>query len=449
MSYIPQTEKDIEKMLKTIGVSSITELFNGIPRLLHKKLNLPEGLTEPELIKRLKELSNLNANAEEYSYFIGGGAYNHFIPSIVPYLLDRSEFYTAYTPYQPEISQGTLQAIFEFQTYMSMITGMDVSNASMYDGASSTAEAILMSFRIKKKSKVIVSEALNPDYLSVVKTYLSGRGEKIEIVPFNRQNGKVDLDKLALLIDEDTASVVIQSPNFFGIIEDLPRIEQLVHSKGALFLVAFTEAFAYGLLKPPGDFGADIVAGEGQSFGMPISYGGPFLGILATKKNYVRTMPGRLVGQTTDRNGERAFVLTLSAREQHIRREKATSNICSNEGLCALAATIYLSSIGKSGLYNIAKLNHLNAEVLKEKLSNINGVKIKFSSFTFNEFVVDIEKDPYSLINYLAENGIIAGIRLSRYFEEFNKSLLFTITEMNTLEDIDKLVSLFKNFMKN
>jgi len=448
MSYIPQTEKDIKEMLGVIGVSSVNELFKDIPKLLDQPLNLPDALSEDELVKRLKGLSNLNASAERYSYFIGGGAYNHFIPALVSHLLGRAEFYTAYTPYQPEISQGTLQAIFEFQTYMSMITGMDVSNASMYDGASSTAEAVLMSFRLKKKSKVIISETLNPEYLSVVKTYLSGRGENIEIAPFNRKTGRLDIDKLASMIDQKTASVVVQSPNFFGIIEDLAEVEKAVHSAGALLIVAFTEAFAYGLLKPPGEFNADIVAGEGQSFGIPMSYGGPFLGILATKQNYVRTMPGRLVGETTDRNGKRAYVLTLSAREQHIRREKATSNICSNEGLCALAATIFLSSIGKNGLYEMAKLNHLNSEMLKSELNDISGVKVAYPAPTFNEFVIEIERSANSLIDYLAQKGIIAGVPLSKYFNKMDGRLLLTATEINTPDEIENLVEHIKKFMK-
>ncbi len=448
MNYIPQTEKDIKEMLDVIGVSSVDELFKDIPKLLNLPLNLPDAISEYELVKRLKGLSNLNAYAGRYSYFIGGGAYNHFIPALVSHLLSRSEFYTAYTPYQPEISQGTLQAMFEFQTYMSMITGMDVSNASMYDGASSTAEAVLMSFRLKKKSKVIISETLNPEYLSVVKTYLSGRGEAIEIVPFNRKTGRVDIDKLVSMIDQNTASVVVQSPNFFGIIEDLAEVEKAVHSAGALLIVAFTEAFAYGFLKPPGEFNADIVAGEGQSFGIPMSYGGPFLGILATKQNYVRTMPGRLVGETTDRNGKRAYVLTLSAREQHIRREKATSNICSNEGLCALAATIFLSSIGKNGLYEMAKLNHLNSEMLKSELNDISGVKVAYSAPTFNEFVIEIERSANSLIDYLAQKGIIAGVLLSKYFNKMGGRLLLTATEINTPDEIENLVEHIKKFVK-
>ena len=447
MSYIPQTKEDLREMLNTIGVSDVNELFKDIPKLLTKRLNIPEGISEAELLNRLKKISTENASTDGYNYFIGGGAYYHFIPAIVDDIISRSEFYTAYTPYQPEISQGTLQAIFEFQTYMSMITGMDVSNASMYDGASSTAEAILMSFRLKKKSKVIVAETINPDYMAVIKTYLSGRGEDIKVLPYNRETGRINIEELKNLIDQETASVVIQSPNFFGIIEDLDEIEKIVHAAGALMIVNFTEIFAYGLLKPPGYFNADIVAGEGQSFGMPISYGGPYLGILATKRNFVRTMPGRLVGETTDRNGKRAYVLTLSAREQHIRREKATSNICSNEGLCALAATVYLSALGKSGLYEIAKLNHLKAEMLKNKLSSLKNVKIRFPSPTFNEFVVEIGKDVKPLMKYLYDKGFIAGLDLSDYYPEMKGCLLLTTTEMNGISDIESLVNHIKNYM--
>ena len=449
MSYIPQTENDLKEMLNAIGVSSIDELFSRIPKRLDKKLNVPGPFSELEVSKRLKDMAKSNASADEYSYFIGGGSYFHYIPSVVPFLLNRSEFHTAYTPYQPEISQGTLQAIFEFQTLMTMLTGMEVSNASMYDGASSVAEAVLMSFRIKKKSKVIVSEALNPEYFRVLRTYLSGRGEIIEEVKFDRATGTTDIDELKKKIDDESSAFVVQYPNFFGCIENLEEIEKIVHEKGLLLIVAFSEPIAYGMLKPPGYFGADIVAGEGQSLGNPPAFGGPYLGILTARQKYIRTMPGRIVGETTDHNGRRAYVLTLSAREQHIRREKATSNICSNEGLCALAATIYLTAVGKQGFKEIAKQNHIKAEITKSSLLAIDGVTEAFSSPTFNEFVVNIEgKRPESLIEFLSKNRIIAGIPLGKYYKDFASSILITTTELNTVTEIQKLASLVEKYIK-
>ncbi len=448
MDYIPQTEKDISEMLKVIGVQSVDDLFKHIPKRLSSRLNIPEAMDEYSVINHLKNISNLNASSEEYSYFLGGGAYFHYIPSVVPFLLNRSEFHTAYTPYQPEISQGTLQAIFEFQTFMTMLTGMEVSNASMYDGASSTAEAVLMSFRITKKAKVLVSDALNPEYKRVLKTYLSGRGEIITDIKFNKETGITDLNDLKSKMDKETASVVVQYPNFFGCIEELEEIEKIVHSNNVILIVAFTEPFAFGLINPPGKYGADIVSGEVQSFGNPTSFGGPYVGILTTKEKYIRTMPGRIVGETVDHNGKRAYVLTLSAREQHIRREKATSNICSNEGLCALATTIYLSAIGKKGFYELARQNHLKSELTKKYLSKIEKIKIAFNSPTFNEFVITIDNvNIDELLAYLNKNKIIAGLPMKIYYPEMENSLLITTTELNTEREIKNFYEHIEKFL--
>jgi glycine dehydrogenase subunit 1 len=438
--YIPNTQQNIDSMLKEIGVKTVDELFCNIPDdLLFKgRLKLPEPLTELELLKHMEGLSRKNANAAEYTSFLGGGIYHHFIPSVVKNLTSRSEFYTSYTPYQPEISQGTLQAMFEFQTFICLLTGMDVSNASMYDGATSTAEAVLMALRIRKKSTVLVSRALHPEYVQVIKTYCNDGTTRIVEVPLD-ERGRTDKKAVKEEIDDDTACLVLQSPNFFGVIEDLESFEKIVHPNNVLLLSAFTEPIAFGMLKPPGDYNADVVCGEGQSLGVPQGFGGPALGILTAKKEYIRNMPGRIVGKGVDGNGNRAFVLTLSAREQHIRREKATSNICTNEGLCALTATIFLCCLGKRGLRNLSLLNHKRAEYAKKKLIELPGVDLKFMSPTFNEFVVRTEKDPDEIVRGLSKRKILAGIPLGRFFKEFQDCMLVTVTEMNSREDIDIL----------
>lgn len=443
MRYIPNTKDNIESMIKEIGLKSEADMFKNIPLLLEEKLNLPGPLSESALIKRMKNMSDLNAHVQEYASFLGGGTYHHFIPSIISHLTGRSEFYTAYTPYQPEISQGTLQAIFEYQTFMCGLIAMDVSNASMYDGASSAAEAVLMALRTTKKLKIIISETVNPEYRRVIKTYLSGplTGHSAEVfeIPFDKQ-GKTDVNKLESIIDKNTACAVIQTPNFFGIIEDLSTCESIIHKNGALLVAVFSEPIAYGLLKPPGMFNADITAGEGQSLGLPPGFGGPYLGVLVSKSKFLRSMPGRIVGETTDKNGERAFVLTLSAREQHIRREKSTSNICTNEGLCALAAAIYLSSLGKQGIRKIARINYDKSAYTRNKLSTIPGVKLKFSSPTFNEFVIETKKNSMETVKELSLNKkILAGIPIGRFYKNLSNCLLITVTEMNTKEEIENL----------
>jgi glycine dehydrogenase subunit 1 len=428
-------------MMKQAGVKSIEDLFEIIPEKyrLSGPLDLPDPLSEPDLLRHLEGLQS-----PVYTSFLGGGAYHHFIPAVVPALASRSEFYTAYTPYQPEISQGTLQAIFEYQTLMCQLTGMEVSNASMYDGASSLAESALMAQRIKKKKRILVSEAVHPEYRRVIQTYLDPGLQELVSIPYNRKEGRTDEKVLFDRIDRETSAVAIQSPNFFGVIEDLQSIGERVRKAGALFIVTFSEAVAYGILNPPGAMGADIVAGEGQSLGIPIAFGGPYLGILTTRETFVRMMPGRLVGETVDLDGNRGFVLTLAAREQHIRREKATSNICTNEGLCALMATIFLSSLGKEGLREVALMNFSKAEYAKKMISSIRGCKLAFSSPTFNEFVLEIEEEPERVLDKMKKERILGGLSLSKFYPGLDHHLLVTVTEMLRKEEIDQWAQALK-----
>src|SRR3990172_1347492 len=442
MSYIPHTEKDIHEMLKVIGSASVEDLFKPIPDTLRvkKPLNLPSPLSEQELIQELTTLSKKNATIEEYVSFLGAGAYNHYTPSIVNHLISRSEFYTAYTPYQPEISQGTLQAIFEYQTLICQLTGMEVANASMYDGASATAEAVLMARRINNRAKVMLSSALHPEYSEVVKTYLSKDNNNIKEILYCTETGRTLPDAIEKLLDKDTSCVVIQQPNFFGSIEDIKTISEVVHKNNSILIVAITEPISLGLLKPPAELGADIVIGEGQAFGNGLNFGGPYLGFFATLEKYLRQMPGRLVGETIDKNGKRGYVLNMATREQHIRREKATSNICTNEGLCALAAAIYLTALGKNGLMELARLNLSKAEYQKKGLANIKGIKPAFTAPTFNEFVIELDKEPDGVLKALLKKGVIAGLQLKGLYRELSRHVLICATEMNTKEQMDELL---------
>lgn len=435
LRYIPHTEEDVQKMLKAIGVKSIEDLFGNIPKgqRLSKPLDLPGPLSEIDLIRHMEGLQS-----PIFTSFLGGGAYDHFIPAVVSHLTSRSEFYTAYTPYQAEISQGTLQAIFEFQTLMCQLTGMEVSNGSMYDGASSLAEAVLMAHRITGRKKVLLSQTIHPEYREVIQTYIDREEQEIILIPYLKGEGRTNEKILAQFLDQDVSAVVIQNPNFFGVIEDLQAIAERVHQKGGLMIAGFSEPIAYGMLRPPGEFGADIVAGEGQSLGIPLSFGGPYLGIFTIKEKFIRNMPGRLVGETVDLEGKRGFVLTLATREQHIRRERATSNICTNEGLCALMATIFLSCLGKKGLRELAVMNLSKAEYAKQKASGIQGCKLAFSSSTFNEFVLRIEEDPEKVLERMKEEGILGGLPLRNFYPELDHHLLITVTEMNTKEEIDR-----------
>jgi glycine dehydrogenase subunit 1 len=380
-----------------------------------------------------------NAAARRIS-FLGGGAYSHYIPTVVDHILSRSEFFTAYTPYQPEISQGTLQVIFEFQTLVCQLTGMEVANASMYDGSTALAEAVLMAERVTKRSKAVASTATHPQYLEVIQTYVQHAGIHLELVPFDEKTGQ-SWQALAAAMDDETAALVVQSPNFFGCIEDLSALADAAHAKGALLVVAITEAMSLGLLKSPGACGADIVVAEGQSFGVPLSFGGPYVGLFATREKYARQIPGRLVGEAYDKKGRRGFVLTLATREQHIRREKATSNICTNEGLIALAATVYLETMGRRGVQEAAHQCAQKAAHAARAIAKLNGFSLPFTGPYFNEFVV---RGPGRAVDLLArlgkEKGIDGGIALSRFIPDRPNDFLVCVTETNSRDQIDQLI---------
>jgi glycine dehydrogenase subunit 1 len=442
--YIPNSPEERTEMLEAIGLKSAEQLFDSIPQelRLQRPLNTPAALSEIELLDKFENLGRRNAAAQRTS-FLGAGAYSHYIPTIVDHIISRSEFFTAYTPYQPEISQGTLQTIFEFQTLVCQLTGMEVANASMYDGSTALAEAVLMAERVTRRSKVIASAAVHPQYLEVVNTYVQHAGIDLELADFDQKTGQAGA-ALANAVDDQTAALVVQSPNFFGCVEDLKALADAAHAKGALLVVAITEAMSWGLLKSPGECGADIVVAEGQSFGVPVSFGGPYVGLFATRDKYARQIPGRLVGEAYDKKGRRGFVLTLATREQHIRREKATSNICTNEGLIALAATVYMEAMGRRGIQEAVKQCLQKAAYTAKRIAEVKGFSLPFSAPYFNEFVVRGPSDSVELLSRMArEKGIEAGIALSRFMPDRNKDFLVCVTETNTREQIDALVSAF------
>jgi len=441
LRYIPNSPEERSEMLEAMGLGSAEALFDSIPEDLRLKrpLNTPAALSEIELIDRFEQMGARNAGAGRIS-FMGGGAYSHYIPTIVDHILSRSEFFTAYTPYQPEISQGTLQVIFEFQTLVCQLTGMEVANASMYDGSTALAEAVLMAERVTKRSKAVASTATHPQYLEVINTYVQHAGIHLELVPFDEKTGQ-SWQALAAAIDDETAALVVQSPNFFGCVEDLSALADAAHAKGALLIVAITEAMSLGLLKSPGACGADIVVAEGQSFGVPLSFGGPYVGLFATREKYARQIPGRLVGEAYDKKGRRGFVLTLATREQHIRREKATSNICTNEGLIALAATVYLETMGRRGVQEAAHQCAQKAAYAARAIAKLNGYSLPFTSPYFNEFIVRGPGRAVELLSRLGkEKGIDGGIALSRFMPDRPNDVLVCVTETNTREQIDQLV---------
>src|SRR4051812_34542793 len=427
-------------MLEQIGVASTEKLFESIPENLRLRghLNVPAAMSELELLKRFDEMGLRNQAAQRIS-FLGGGAYSHYTPTIVDHLISRSEFFTAYTPYQPEISQGTLQAIFEFQTLVCQLTGMDVANASMYDGSTAMAEAVLMAERVTRRSRVLVSDAVHPEYMQVAETYVAHAGIELLRTGFDEETGRTTLDDAAL--DDKVAAVVVQSPNFFGCVEDLKAFAEQVHATGALLVVVVTEAASFGLLRSPGACGADIVVAEGQSFGVPASFGGPYVGLFATREKYARQIPGRLAGVAYDKEGRRGFVLTLATREQHIRREKATSNICTNEGLIALAATIYMTALGRRGLQEVAEQCAQKAAYARRQIAAIEGFSLPYSAPVFNEFVVRAPSDAAALLSRLAEShNVTGGLVLSRYLPGRPNDILVCVTETNKRADIDALV---------
>ena len=439
MRYIPNSPEERAEMLASIGLSDASELFRSIPAdvQLGRTLNVTDPLAEPEVIGAMEAMAAKNTGATKPS-FLGAGVYSHYSPTIVDHLIQRSEFFTSYTPYQPEISQGTLQYIFEFQTLICQLTGMEVANASMYDGSTSMAEAYLMAQRVTRRNKIVVATSVHPEYREVARTYTKHGDAEIVEAAFDEESGRLsDLSAL----DDKTAALVVQSPNFFGCIEDLKSLAEAAHDVGALFVVVVTEAISFGLLKSPGACGADIVVGEGQSFGIPMSFGGPHVGLFATQDKFVRQMPGRLCGVAYDKNGNRGFTLTLSTREQHIRREKATSNICTNQGLIALAATIYMETMGKQGLQEVAAQNAQKAAYARKKISEIEGFSIPFSSPTFNEFVVRGPKSAIGLLESLrSKNGIIGGLPLSKYYQGRDNEFLVCVTETIGKDTIDQLI---------
>ncbi len=433
MPFIPNTEEQRKQMLKEIGLS-MDDLFSDIPAdLQYSDFNLPEGLSEQQVRNRLAEIAD--KNPINLTCFLGGGVYDHFIPAAVYSVISRSEFYTAYTPYQPELSQGTLQAIYEFQSMICRLTDMEVSNASLYDGGTAIYEAMMMALRITRRNKIIIDDSVNPIYRMMLKSY--SKNLEIELMQIPYADGLANREQISEKIDDKTAAVILQNPNFFGYIDDFSDIAEACHKAGALLIVS-CYPISLGILKTPGSMGADIVVGEGQSLGMPMNFGGPYLGFMAAQMRYVRKMPGRISGQTVDRDGRRAFVLTLQAREQHIRRDKATSNICSNEALCALTALVYLSLLGKDGLKKTAQLCADKASYAYQRLTAIRGIKARFASkWFFNEFVIDLPRMADDVINKLIKKGFAAGFPLGRYYESMGNSLLVCATEKRTKEQID------------
>ena len=441
MRYIPNSPDERAEMLKQLGAASIENLFDSIPEVLRLRqhLNVPAAMSEIELLKAFDEMGARNQAAGRVS-FLGGGAYSHYVPTIVDHLISRSEFFTAYTPYQPEISQGTLQSIFEFQTLVCQLTGMDIANASMYDGSTAMAEAVLMAERVTKRSKVVASAAIHPQYLEVAHTYVQHAGIELQHAAFDVQTGQTLVSAFDS-IDDQTAAIVVQSPNFFGCIEDLQALSEKAHAKGALLIVAVTEAMSLGLLRSPGASGADIVVAEGQSFGVPLSFGGPYVGLFAIRDKYARQIPGRLVGEAYDKQGRRGFVLTLATREQHIRREKATSNICTNEGLIALASTVYLETMGRRGIQEAALQCAQKAHYAAREIAKVEGFSLPFSGPFFNEFVVRAPVAASPLLDKLArDRGIDGGIALSRFDSNRPNDFLVCVTETNTRAQIEALV---------
>ncbi len=440
MSYISLSEKDKKEMLAKIGISSVDELFCSIPDDLKvkQKLDVPEALTEPELTRQIEEIANQNSY-HHFLSFLGAGAYSHVIPSVVDYLSSRGEFISPYTPYQPEVSQGTLQIIFEFQTLICQLTGMDIANASLYDGASGAAEAALMAHRLKSRPKILVAKSVHPQYREVIQTYSRNLDLSVVEIAYS-DRGEVDFEDLNKKLDEDTSAVLIQSPNFFGVIENIANISALTHERQALSVVVVAEPVSFGILEAPGNLGADIVSGEGQSFGIHLSFGGPYLGFMACQKEFLRQFPGRIAGETKDVDGKRGFVLTLSTREQHIRRERATSNICTNQAWCALRATIFLELLGKKGLKELAWQNIQKANYARDKITQIKGIKPRFRGACFNEFILEF-KNPWADIDtFLQEKGIIGGLSVEESYPELANCVLVCFTESHKKEDIDRFI---------
>ncbi|HLP48494.1 MAG TPA: aminomethyl-transferring glycine dehydrogenase subunit GcvPA [Candidatus Kapabacteria bacterium] len=444
MKYFPLTDSDREEMRKCLGIKETRELFSDIPgdKAYYPLNHIPPAVPEDRLIETFKEIAKKN-KFSEYLSFLGGGAYHHFIPEVVKSLSSKAEFVTPYTPYQPEVSQGSLQAMFEYQTMMTMLTGMDVANASLYDGGTAAAEAaLLVTRKANKKNTILIARNLHPEYIEIIETYLRDLEElNISYVDYDKETGTVNLDDLNNKICDACAGFIFQSPNFFGVVEDSRKISDMLHGKNAFTVQVVTEAMSLPFLASPGKNGVDIVVGEAQSFGLPLSYGGPFLGFIAVKKDFVRQMPGRVVGETLDVDGKRGYVLTLSTREQHIKREKATSNICSNEAWCALRAGMYLATMGKTGVQKIAAANHLNTAYFVKEIKKFSHVAVKYSKNFFNEIVLEIKN--MTVDNFAAKleaAGILVGIPIKWFHKDLETAVLINFTELHKKKDIDRLI---------
>ena len=439
MNYVPLTEAERQEMLAKIGIQDVEDLLTVIPEPYRfPEVDLPRPVSEMEILAELREMAEANADLEHFACFLGAGAYNHFVPSVVSHVLSRAEFYTAYTPYQPEVSQGTLQTIFEYQTMICALTGMEVSNASHYDGATAAAEAVIMAISVSRgrRRKIVLAPTVHPEYRDTIRTYTQG----MEVQIVGDESLANDVETLKALVDDQTACLIVQNPDFLGRILDLDGLANYVHDKGAL-LAVIADPISLGMLKPPGEYDADIVVGEGQPLGNPLNFGGPYLGFFTCKKKYVRRMAGRLVGQTVDRHGNVGYVLTLATREQHIRRERATSNICTNQGLNALAACVYLAALGKSGLAQVAKLCYHKAHYAAQEIALLDGYEVDLSVPFFKEFVVRCPKPIDEINKALLDNyEIIGGFDLGKVYPELENHMLLCVTEMNTVEQINQLV---------
>lgn len=445
MDYVPNTRECEKEILEELGVDSFEDLIDNIPDKFIEKagIELPEPLSETEASQKLSKMARKNKNTLENISFLGAGSYDHFIPATVDFLTQRSEFYTAYTPYQAEVSQGTLQAIYEYQSMLCSLLDMDVANASMYDGSTALAEAVIMGVgKVRKSNKVLISPLINPRSLDVLKTYLDSRSIEYEFLP--EKNGRTDFSTL-VKISEDVAAVAVQSPNFLGIVEDLNGVKDKIANKKA-FLIISTDPLSNAILKSPGEYDADIAVAEGQPLGVHQSFGGPYLGVFTAKKKHIRKMPGRIIGETEDVDGKQGFVMVLQTREQHIRREKATSNICTNQGLIALAATIYMALMGKNGLDKVARLSLTKSHELADKISELDGYELAYDQPFFKEFVVKTPVEPGKIIDKGVDQNLLAGIDLSKYRDKWKNHLLIAVTEKRSSEDINKLVNFLGEF---
>lgn len=442
--YIPNTAQDEQVMLKAIGLDSVDQLFADIPKDVHmdRPLNIPTAKSELEVASYLKKLADKNCSVNQITSYLGAGAYEHYIPSVVNAIISRSEFYTSYTPYQPEISQGTLQYIFEYQTLICKLTGMDVANASLYDGGTAVTEAALMACATSKKDEIIVSTGVRPETRQILKTY--AHAQHLTVVEVETKDGVTDAEALDKIVSDNTAAVIVQSPNFFGVIEDLQALGDIAHKGKKTTFVASVNPISLAILKKPGELNVDVVVGDGQPLGIPLSFGGPYLGFMATKKEYMRKLPGRIVGETTDLDGKRSYVLTLSAREQHIRREKATSNICSNQGLNSLAATVYMVTLGKEGLKEVATQCAKKSHYAFEQLTKSGKYKPLFDKPFFMEFALTSDKSVEELNNELRGENIVGGYNLSKDYPQYKNAALYAVTEKRTKADIDKLSSVLE-----